>query len=382
MACETNEVPQEVTAIDRWIDHVLHGEKDTAIPTLLGREVPPLLSWIVRGGCAIQCRHCIFPHEGPKTFGVQTGEEALLGILRQLSGSRHLIHEGRQLLPWQVPILAAAGRAGHGVSLINNGQYAAPNMLALCEREGLAIDALDVSVDGTKDIHNGQRASNNAWDIAMKGIVHAKHILKTDGKLTSLFTLTTLNHAHLAETGEMLTQVVDEWHVTTMSLRPGIEHLRAGDRELALALEQLLGGNFAKPVFLRTYSLDDFVALLGILGKETANRVLRNALVTYNAIVLDIGIPLYFYPKSLQVNETLVIDADGWWRLPFCIHHSLAELRAGEDEMGKDISHFNVVPVLPCVDVPTLHAKAASRWWVSIGRDCLSLERQALEAFL
>ena len=217
----------------------------------------------------------------------------------------------------------------------------------------------------------------------MKGLKHARRILTPEGRLTSLYTLTSLNCTALRETGKMLAPLVDEWHLTTMSLRPGIEHLRAGKRELANALEQLLGTSWDTPVFLRTYSLEDFVCLLEIFGQEVARKALAEAVVIYNAIVLDLGgIPLYFYPKSLQVNETLVIDADGWWRLPFCIHYTLDELRAGVDQDGRDISHFSIAPVSQELDIASRFAEATNVWWQAIGSDCLNAERAAVQRFL
>lgn len=372
---------QEAYAIDMWLGYVMNNEDVGDFPALLSKEVPPLISWIVRGGCAVQCQHCIFPVEGPKARGGYIADDVLIRLLGQLPRGAHLVHEGRQLLPQQIPVLASIARAGYSVSLINNGQYATKTMLANCESEGLQIDALDVSIDGPEQIHNIQRSSGNAWRIAVKGIEHAREVLKPTGKLTSLFTLTSLNYAHVRETGEKALQMVDEWHVTTMSLRPGIEHLRAGEHELASALEQMLALRTDKPVYLRSYSLQDFVSLLALIGKDTAHKALAKARVTYNAIVLDIGIPLYFYPKSLQVNETIVIDADGEWRLPFCIHYSLAELQAGRDTRDNDISHFNVGTVSPSMDVSTMYPAAVSQWWASIGETCLLQERGALAMY-
>jgi MoaA/NifB/PqqE/SkfB family radical SAM enzyme len=108
-------------AIDAWHRTMIRNwDHEAAIPALLRREIPPLASWIVRGGCAVQCEHCIFPFEGPKAHTDEISTETMLSLLAQLSGTRDLVHEGRQLLAWQVPILAAVKRAGHGVSVINN----------------------------------------------------------------------------------------------------------------------------------------------------------------------------------------------------------------------------------------------------------------------
>jgi hypothetical protein len=377
-------LPSEMAAIDAWHRYVIYGEnKAEDIPALLRRETPPLLSWIVRGGCAVQCKHCIFPFEGPKAHAAQTDGGWIHALMRQMPQGAHLVHEGRQLLPWQVPVLKSVADAGYGVSVINNGQYTTPAMLALIEREGLSIDTLDVSVDGTPAIHNAQRSSQQAWTWAMKGLNNARRILKPTGKVTSLYTLTSLNCSHVREAGKMLAPLVDEWHLTTMSLRSGIEHLRASKRELAAALEQFFGTRWDKPVFLRSYSLEDFVWLMEIIGKETARKALVDAEVTYNAIVLNIGgIPLYFYPKSLWANETLVVDADGWWRLPYSVAYTLDELQAGVDKTGEDISHFSIAPMSKELDLNSRYPEAADKWWEVIGRDCLSAERAAVQRFL
>lgn len=372
------------TAMDYWYKHAVMGEQWAGrIASRLRGETPPMASWIVRGGCAVQCQHCIFPFEGPKAYLENPGEETMISLLGQLTGKRTLVHEGRQLLPSQVPTLAAIKRAGHDVSLINNGQYVTPAMLSLIEREGLKVDALDVSVDGTVELHNAQRSSSKAWEWAMKGLKHGREILTPQGKLTSLYTLTPLNCFAVREAGETIVPLVDEWHLTTMSLRSGIVHMRASKRELDSALKQLFGTRWGKPVFLRTYSLDDFVWILEILGKRAARKALMNAKVTYNAIVLDIeGVPFYFYPKSLAVNETLVIDADAWWRFAYCIHYTLDELQAGRNKHGRDISHFNVVPVSKKLDVKSQYAQATKQWWKAIGMECLSDERAAVQEFL
>lgn len=371
----------EFKAIDAWLQ-AMHGEgRETDIQALLRREVPPLISWIVRGGCAVQCEHCIFPFEGPKGHSNGIGKEVLLPLLAQLSGQGHLVHEGRQLLPSQIPVLAAVKQAGYGVSVINNGQYATPSMLALCDREGLKVDALDVSIDGPEAVHNLQRNHANAWRWAMNGLKEGRRI---SDKLTSLFTLTTLNSEHVAETGRIAGDLVDEWHLTTMSVRPGIEHMLPSQTQLGAALNQLAGLRLGETkIFLRSYSLQGFIALCEVIGKETVRKALLEAEVIDNALVLKVeGITLYFYPKSLQCNETLVIDADGWWRLPFSVAHTLDELQSGQSTEGDDLSHFSIAPVSEKLDVAEVYARSTETWWQAVGRKSFNEERVAVERLL
>ena len=372
-----------MTSIDTWYRHVvLGGECSEQIRTLLRTEIPPMLSWITRGGCAVQCQHCIFPTEGPRSIAKQIDSETILVLLRQMPAGAQLIHEGRQLLPWQIPALKSIADAGFGISIINNGQYASSGMLRQIENVGLRIDTLDISVDGIPDIHNKQRSNAHAWTWAMNGLMDARRILNPSGKLTSLYTLTRLNCSCVREAGELLIPLVDEWHLTTMSLRPGVEHLRATKGDLAIALEKLFEKQWKKPVFLRSYSLEDFMSMLEIIGTETARKALIEAQVTYNAIVLTVhGLPLYFFPKSLWSNETTVIDADGWWRLPYSVAYTLNELQAGTDKTGKDISHFSIAEVSGVFDLRARFAETADTWWQVIGQRLLALEREAIQKF-
>ena len=382
----TISTPANFASIDAWYRTAILGEDWSGeIPALLRREVPPLLSWIVRGGCAVQCQHCIFPEEGPKAFAPRISEEVVLSLLAQLSvnseGRRTLVHEGRQLLPWQVPVLAAAKRAGHSVSVINNGQYATPAMLALCEREELKIDALDVSIDGPERIHNLQRNHAQAWRWAMNGLAEGRRIAD---KLTSLFTLTSLTADHVEETGLIASDLVDEWHISPLTVRPGIEHMAPSSAQMAEALNQLAGLSLGNTkIFLRSYSLQGFVALAQAIGMDTVREALRKAEVIDNGIVLDVGFcKLYFYPKSLQCNETLVVDADGWWRLPFSVAHRLDELQHGQSTEGDDLSHFSIAPVSEKLDVAETYARSTEMWWQAIGETSFNEERVAVERLL
>lgn len=372
----------DYSSIDAWYRAAILGEdRSGEIPALLRQEIPPMLSWIVRGGCAVQCQHCIFPEEGPKAFAPRISEEVILHLLAQLSGDKSLVHEGRQLLQWQVPILAAAKRAGHFVSVINNGQYATPAMLALCEREGLRVDALDVSIDGPERIHNLQRNHASAWRWAMNGLAEGWRIAD---KLTSLFTLTALTADHVAETGLIAGDLVKEWHISPLTVRPGIEHMAPSEAQMSKGLNQLAGLSLGNTeIFLRSYSLQGFVALAQAIGMETVRKALRKAEVIPNGIVLDVGFcKLYFYPKSLQCNETLVVDADGWWRLPFSVAHRLDELQHGQNTAGDDLSHFSIAPVSEKLDVAETYARSTEMWWRAIGSTSFNEERVAVEQLL
>ena len=153
--------------------------------------------------------------------------------------------------------------------------------------------------------------------------------------------------------------------------------------QVGVALNQLSGLQLGIPVFLRTYSLQGFIDICEVFGRETMRKALLEAEVVYNGIVLNVeGITLYFYPKSLQCNETLVIDADGQWRLPFSIMYTLDELQCGQSTAGEDLSHFTIAPVSGKLDVTEVYAHSTETWWKAIGQKSFNEERIAVERFL
>jgi hypothetical protein len=195
-------------------------------------------------------------------------------------------------------------------------------------------------------------------------------------------TLTSVNYKHVSETGhEIFDQGADEWHLTTLSLRNGLERIRASEKQLEVALSQMFEFNKSKrKVFLRVYNLRDMELLVSILGKKSFSKLLHSAEVTQNALVLDIGFPLFFYPASLAPGETLVIDADGWWRMPYCIKYPLAELREGRDARGQDISVYNIAEITGRTDVARLHRSNVSRWRAYCGEQQLVEERALFQS--
>ncbi len=159
--------------------------------------------------------------------------------------------------------------------------------------------------------------------------------------------------------------------------------------QLGAALEQLAGLQLGIPVFLRSYSLQGFIAIAQAIGVETVRKALLKEQVIdnddgpSNGIVLDVGFcELYFYPKSLQCNETLVVDADGQWRLPFSVAHRLDELQHGQSTDGEDLSHFSIAPVSEKLDVAKVYAHSAETWWQAVGRSSFNEERVAVERLL
>ena len=364
------------TSIDKWFAYISgQGEADEVFREI-ATELPPLSSLILDRSCQFQCQHCIFQKEAsPRSL---PDVDAVLHVLRQLPSVR-VVHEGRQLTRRQLPLLEAISRAGYPIGIIESGAFVP--LIGDILRSDLRFDWMDLSIDGPRKIHNLQRGSSKSWDTSIEGIRQARKVIKPQGKLTSLMTITSLNYAHVSATGEeVFAENADEWHLTTMPLRRGIERLRADEKQLETALSQMLEiGKSKRKMFLRVYNLEDMRLLISIFGKEAFSKLIRNAEVTQNALVLDIGLPLFFYPVSLAPGETLVIDADNWWRLPYCIKYTLDELSKGRDIHGQDISAYNIAEITKQTNVAHAYEQAVSRWREYRGEEQLIAERALLQ---
>jgi hypothetical protein len=155
------------------------------------------------------------------------------------------------------------------------------------------------------------------------------------------------------------------------------------ERQLGEALNQLVSLRLSIPIYLRSYSLAGFVALANVLGRDTVSKALQKRDVIDNAVMLDVGgLLLYYYPKSLQCNETVVLDADGQWRLPFCVAHTLEELQRGVSTEGEDLSHFTIAPLSAELDVASTYARSTETWWKAMGKKSFDAERAAVERIL
>jgi MoaA/NifB/PqqE/SkfB family radical SAM enzyme len=206
----------------------------------------------------------------------------------------------------------------------------------------------------------------------------ARRVLKPKGKVTSLMTITSVNYAHISETGtEIFDRDVDEWHLTTLSVRDGIEKMKASEKQIEIALHQITEvAKSHKNIFLRIYNLDDMRSLISVFGKNTFSKLLKGAKVTQNAVVFNVGgFSLFFYPTSIAPGETLVIDADGWWRLPYCIKYTLDELGKGYDSNRHDISVYNVTKITKRTDVAKTYKQAVFCWQKYCGEKQLLKER-------
>ncbi len=364
------------TSIDYWFACVNGQGENDEVFRVIATELPSLSSLILDRSCQFQCQHCIFQNETSSKNLPDVN--AVLHVLKELPNVK-VVHEGRQLTRKQLPLLKAICDAKYQIGIIESGTFVP--MIDDILKTGLKFDWIDISVDGPKDIHNLQRNSSRAWDVATEGIQQARRVINPKGKLTSLMTLSSLNSKYVLQTGEeVFTRGVDEWHITTMSIRKGLEELKASEKQLEGALNDMVDfSKSPKKIFLRIYNLEDMRSLISIFGKGAFSKILKDAKVTQNALVLDIGLPLFFYPASLAPSETLVIDTDNWWRLPYCIKYTLSELQSGRDMRGQDISVYNITEITQQTDVVQLYRQAVAQWQKHCGERQLIEERALLQ---
>lgn len=364
------------TSIDRWFDYVSGQGTADEVFQAVAMELPPLSSLILDRSCQFQCQHCIFQKEN--SSGSLPNVVAVLKMLAQLPNVR-VVHEGRQLTRRQLPLLEAISHAGYPIGIIESGTYT--TLIEHILQTDLRFDWMDISIDGPEKIHNLQRNSDRSWGVAIEGLRRVREVLKPQSKATSLMTVTSLNYEHVLDTAtEVFGRGVDEWHLTTMSLRQGLERVQANEQQLETALKQMTDiSKVHKKIFLRIYNLEDMRALVSIIGKDTFSKLLTEAKVTQNALVLDIGFLLFFYPVSLAPGETLVIDVDNWWRLPYCIKYTLDELGKGRDVYGNDISVYNVAEITEDTNVAQVFEKVVASWRSYKGEQQLLEERALLQ---
>ena len=286
--------------IDYWFSYIRDLGTIDEVFQALALELPPLSSLILDRSCRFQCQHCIFQKEISSKNIPDVGA-AVLHVLKQLPNVK-VVHEGRQFTPRQLPLLEAINRAGYPIGIIESGTYA--RFIDDILQSDIRFDWMDISIDGPRKIHNLQRSSERSWDTAIEGVKNVRRVLKPKGKVTSLMTITNLNYAYVSETGKEVSDLgIDEWHLTTMSIRDGIEKIRTSEKQLGVALRQMVEVGKSQKIFLRIYNLEDLRSLISIFGKECFSKLLKKAIVTQNALVLDIGFPLFFYPQSLAQEK-------------------------------------------------------------------------------
>ena len=387
---------------DYWHARVLnttpplnHKELERQMLEALKREIPEMCSVTMERACNLQCHHCLYRPEKSSEALSRANElpRLVLEAVTQLPGKKpRLLHEGRILQPWHVDVLAEArgNRSDLQIGLIDNGTYV--RHLGEFERRNFLLDWLDISLDGPETVHNAQRGSSTAFSDALIGLQHAREVTKSapqGGRITSLFTLTSLNQASFEETAELLfarqTPLVDQLHVTTMSpTRPELELLEQMDlREFWSQARRVFSrhGSTAQGqqrIFLRLYRHQELTKLARVVGTKELSRAFTEGVRFAPGEVyftLD-GVPCIFAPLSLWPGEEFLIDADGRYGMAYSIGQTLSSLRRGTNENSEDVSGYSVAQLTPGFDLRSLYQKCVDQWWRFKGQRYLEEEAE------
>ncbi|MBX4181465.1 hypothetical protein KW807_01205 [Candidatus Parcubacteria bacterium] len=370
------------SSMDYWFSVVFLGDKTPefveAMFAALHEEAPSILSVVAERACSLQCAHCIFQAErsSKELSEANSLTSAIRTIVGQMGENPIVVHEGRIFRPWHLDWMtsARACRPDALIGMIDSGSFL--DHSKTIERSGFQFDWLDVSIDGTEQVHNLQRKNSDAFRVAIEGIRDGHRFLKDSGRINSLFTLTNLNFNNIVETCKILPKEVIEWHTTTVSpVRQEIKTLTVNDGEMAYAWPQVVLANKMRQVFVRIYVVEDILKLAKVVGKQKFIAAFSEAEVSPSAISFTIdGVSVTYYPQSVATSETFVIDADAHYRAPYSVAYSLEELRSGVSRFGDDLRDYTIGKVDSGSDFYRMYGRGVLAWSKGFGPKALTKE--------
>lgn len=370
------------SSMDYWFSSVVNGDRDPYLIDGMYRalrdELPRILSVVAERTCNLQCEHCIFQFEKSRNAESQQDSLGLAvqTILRQMRPKPLVVYEGRIFQPSHLAWLKnlRAERPDCRIGIIDNGSYIRHD--GELRAADFKFDWIDISVDGTEQVHNRQRRSAASFQDAINGIKCAHRHLRPGGKVSSLYTLTSLNCDSIGETAALLPPEVSEWHITTLSpVRPEIAHLKTSDDQFDMAWHQMLTAHLVHPLILRIYVADDMLKLAKAVGGKAFMSSLKRASVDLASLSFTLdSIPVVYYPQSVSPSETFVLDSDGCYRVPYSLAFTLKELRDGISRFGDDTGAYTVRRVDATSDFQALYRECVSKWQAVFGRDAIRKE--------
>lgn len=365
----------------------------------LDGEYPRLCSLILERACNLQCAHCIFQ---PEKTSIEASRSAgytdlATNIISQYAPNPFIIHEGRILRDWHLGLFASIRKARPDakIGLIDNGTYLKQEKYF--RENNVLLDWIDISFDGTKEVHNKQRCSTTAFDIALKGVNEARRFVRPKeegGKVTTLFTVTNWNYHDVYNTAALLLgqNLVDELHITPFSpVRTEIEPLffcpgyKEGKvDECEVLWEQVVkiwnefNGKNGKRVFVRVYQHADLEKIARAVGVDKFIKAFENkekVTVDQGSVSFEIdGVRITYVPLSICPSETFVIDADGKYRMAYCLKYTLEELNGGISKEGKDTKPYTVAKLTTDSNFHDLFHQGVSQWMGTFGYEYLKKE--------
>ena len=306
-------------------------------------EKPRLINALMERYCTLQCKHCLLPehHSTSKISRESRLDNILANLVGQLPEKSSFLHEGRIVLPWHIQLLKKLKSETPNVlfGLIDNGTYTR----IIKSFRNYQLDWLDISCDGIRENHNAQRDPNGkSYDQMMNGLLHARDVTKPPeqgGRVTSLMTITTLNHMDIKRVADDLFKqntnhpaldYIDELHITTMSPKQPINYsidLESGHMATVFeSVKELQDAGLT--VYLRLYNTKH----LGLLARHTGYKTFQKSLEhakTYSHGIIELeldGVQLFYMPSSIWPAEGIFIDANASQRVAYAQVHTLEQL--------------------------------------------------------
>ncbi|MDD5438058.1 MAG: radical SAM protein [Patescibacteria group bacterium] len=356
----------------------------------LRKEIPEMCSVTFERGCNLQCAHCIYPpSKSTEACSRRVLPELVKSAVKQLpSNNPLLLHEGRVIHPWHISVMAEAKRIRPDlkVGLIDNGSYT--QHLDAFRQENLTLDWLDISVDGDEEAHNKQRRSPKAYKQAMRGLEVAREV--TNGRVTSLFTITKLNHDRLEAAADALfgRGLIDELHVSTITpAKPHLEALEQPNLSAFWKQTQTIYRRYGQTdgkqrIFFRLYRHQELAKLAAVTSRREMKEAFKGASVAPGEVHFTLrDIPFIYAPLSIWPGETFLIDADGAYRTAHSIGEKLSDLQRGYYGNGRDLRGFTVEQLKPYFDLRKAYRKCVDQWWQFAGSRFLEEELQIFKQF-
>ena len=398
-----------------WYWHMVDGEPfddKTKAEMLLAQkeELPYMVSAVLERACNLSCSHCLYQDE--KSSAKASREGHLTEVIAHMVESLPQVSEetpevkfmstGRILRPWHLDLLKNLRHIRPDVKLgvIDNGTF---TKLQPKWPEGLKLDWLDVSIDGTEEHHNEQRGASNAYADAMNGLKHAREVVRSraeGGYVASLLTLTTINAKDTLNVADVLLggdgePLVDKLNLTTMgptnainaALEMSVEDFAEGWTEIKRACEKYNTADNER-VSLGLYRIEDVEKLAAVVGEqkflesfpqdageaETRVKFRGNFIETH----ID-GVPVSYLPISIWPPEELLIEADAAYRVAYEGQFTLDELRTGRSKDGRDTKPYTVAQLTPETDFREVYEKAVDLYWQHFGHKKLDEEFAAFQ---
>lgn len=329
---------------------------------------PNLLSIVFTRRCVFQCRHCFYP---PEAF--EGNINAIQGCLKKILKRPKikidaLLHAGRIFLPAHLKALQFAKGKGLKIGMIDNGNYVAS--IDKIKEAGVRFDWMDISVDGTKRIHNLQRANPAAYTTAYNGIKRSSEVAE---QVNVLLTASKINYKNIPSAIEAMRDdknlKINRFIVGLVNApdaRPAgdIKKLEINSAEFGILLNKLK--RLGVPVSLSFYRATDFLKFLDSERISEYGIEFDNIQITYRHKKFPIAVG--YTPESLAVAEEFIIDSNGEYVLPYSGQFKVTEMPK-KYKSGSDLSR---------IPIEKAYKKAIDRYFQVLGYKKLKNEIKLL----